>query len=724
VQSLEFDQQSYLVDGKRLFLISGEIHYFRVPRTDWRQRLELLKAAGANCVATYVPWLLHEPRETIFNFASEQLEVEAFLELCQEVGLWAIVRPGPYQYSELAYDGLPAWLCEDYPELRARNLQGNDFRISSMSYLHPGFLEKAYAWYKQIIPRLAKHQVTHGGAVAAMQVDNELMGIHEWFGSWDYHPESYGVGRNEGRWPDFLINRYGDLHSVNKAYSIKAASLAEVRPVAGISSGTPEERRLIKDYQDCYFAGIAEYVKILADWMRKDGVTVPIVHNSANPYMNSYFETTVKAMGSEFLLGSDHYYNLDMDWDQNNPTPKYAAKCFYSNEMLRNYGMPATVFELPGGSLSDYPPMTAYDAECCYMTNIAYGMKGFNYYIFAGGFNPAGAGTTGEVYDYGAAVSPAGEVRELYYTQQRIARFLDEYSWLAGAEQVADCQLGLSFEYSRSGCYCNDHQGLAFSNMDAWTFMRKGMMMTSFCAGLSPVLTDLSSDKLLERLDLPLMLACSSTMSRDIQERIVRFLEFGGKVFLAPVLPTVDENFEPCTILADYLGEVSCMEYKSMAPLLTAYEVPNIFVNGGLFSINRQSGMASTTAVENRTSSSAEIGCRFDLPSGGVLSLLGFNWKQAKREHETMLKRALADLGCNAGIDCDNPNIWTMLRSDGKQTMLFILNLLTSPMTARIRFCDPVTKEWIDTGCHDLPGISVRAWCDGKTVFSEDTIIH
>jgi len=716
---LSFDHLSYLSEGKRVFLISGEIHYFRVPRADWRKRLELFKASGGNCVATYVPWLLHEPREGEWDFSSPQLEVGAFLNLCNELGLWALVRPGPYQYSELAYDGLPGWLCEGYPELRARNLEGKDFRVSSVSYLHPLFQKKARRWFDQVIPRLAKHQVAHDGAVAAIQIDNELMGIHEWFGSWDYHPDVYGVGRNEGRWPAFLAKRYGNLEATNAAYALTASSWAEVMPLSAVTTGTPAERRRVKDYQDCYFASIAEYATTLAGWMGEHGVNVPIVHNSASPYMNSFFEAMVTAMGKNFLLGSDHYYNLDMDWDQNNPTPKYASKCFYSNEMLRHYGVPPTVFELPGGSASDYPPILPHDADCCYLTNIAYGMKGYNYYIFTGGMNPPGMGTTGEVYDYGAAVSYTGEVRELYKTQQRLARFLAAHSWLAGAMQVADCQLGLSREYSRSGRYCADHKGIDFSNADASNFMRKGFMMTAFCASLSPDLTDLSSDAWLGRIDLPLMVATSRSMAKDVQERIIRFIEAGGKVLLAPVIPTLDETFSPCTILADYLGGVTQEQHKPMAPLLTAFDVPNVCVSGGLFVTRSRPARATTIAVESRGGQPVEIGWQMGMPSGGVACVLGLHWRQAKREHELMLFRALSALGVEQRVRCDNPNLWTVLRSDGSHSMLFILNLFTAPLTANISFRDPVTNAWVDTGTHHVPGISVHAWMDGQTVYSD-----
>lgn len=716
MQPLSFDNISFLANGERIFLISGEVHYFRVPREGWRDRLEKMKAAGGNCVATYVPWLIHEPVEGTFDFSSPQLQLEQFLELCNEVGVWALVRPGPYQYSELAYDGLPGWLCEGYPDLRAQTLAGQDFRVSSISYLHPEFLAKARRWYRQVVPLLARHQVSRGGAVAAVQVDNELIGIHEWFGSLDYHPAAMGVGREQGRWPDFLRTRYGSLAAVNDSYGLSAATWAEVMPVDHIAASTPQERRRMKDYWDCYSAGVAEYACTLKGWLREDGIDTPIVHNSPNPTANADFREVVAGMGDDFLLGSDHYYTLDMDWDGNNPSPKYAAKCYYSLEELRHFGVPPTVFEMPGGSLSDFPPITAHDAECAYLLNVAYGMKGCNYYIFAGGYNLPGTGTTSEVYDYGAAVSPDGDLRDLYWPQQRLGNFLQEQRWLAGAQRAADCMVGLNWEYSRARHYGDEHKdGIAFSSADAWNLFWKGMLMTAFCAGLSPNLADLYTDDLLQQTDLPLLVPMASTLAREVQQRLVDFVQAGGKLLIAPLLPTLDEQFQPCTLLADFLGAPIQQPYTCMAPQLTAFDVRNIYVNGGLFATSRRPNDAVTVAMEER--GGVEIGWRREYPAGGSATILGLHWKHGKHEHAAMLTNALIALGLRPCVQCDNPNVWTSLRSDGTHTMLFLLNTFTAPMTASVSYQDPATGAQVDTGIHHLPGISVRAWMDGRVVY-------
>ncbi len=173
--------------------------------------------------------------------------------------------------------------------------------------------------------------------------------------------------------------------------------------------------------------------------------------------MNAYFVEMAEKLGSGFLLGSDHYYNLDQSWNQNNPTPQYALNVFYSNEMLRLMGYPATVFEFPAGSASDWPPITPIDIKACVLTNLALGMKGCNYYILTGGPNPPGAGLTTDIYDYGAAIGAAGEVRPLYSVIQEVGEFLQQHSWLAEAERVHDFRISLDFDHARANQYrCPD----------------------------------------------------------------------------------------------------------------------------------------------------------------------------------------------------------------------------------------------------------------------------
>nr|CAD7453326.1 unnamed protein product [Timema tahoe] len=96
---IDYENDQFLLDGESFRYVSGSLHYFRVPRVYWRDRLRKLRAAGLNAVCTYVEWSQHEPSPGVYNFTGE-LDIIHFFQLAQEEGLHVILRPGPYICAE------------------------------------------------------------------------------------------------------------------------------------------------------------------------------------------------------------------------------------------------------------------------------------------------------------------------------------------------------------------------------------------------------------------------------------------------------------------------------------------------------------------------------------------------------------------------------------------------------------------------------------------------
>ena len=117
------EKDGFYLNGEPFRVLAGAIHYFRVPAEYWRDRLIKLKACGFNTVETYVAWNLHEMQEGVFDY-SDMLDIEKFLDIAQELGLYAIVRPGPYICSEWDFGGLPWWLLKN-SELQLRCMEEN-----------------------------------------------------------------------------------------------------------------------------------------------------------------------------------------------------------------------------------------------------------------------------------------------------------------------------------------------------------------------------------------------------------------------------------------------------------------------------------------------------------------------------------------------------------------------------------------------------------------------
>uniref|UniRef100_A0A8I4A039 Beta-galactosidase n=1 Tax=Callithrix jacchus TaxID=9483 RepID=A0A8I4A039_CALJA len=149
---------NFMLEDSTFWIFGGSIHYFRVPKEYWRDRLLKMKACGLNTLTTYVPWNLHEPERGKFDF-SGNLDLEAFILMASEIGLWVILRPGPYICSEIDLGGLPSWLLQD-PGMRLRTT-------------YKGFTEAVDLYFDHLMSRVVPLQYKRGGPIIAVQVENE-----------------------------------------------------------------------------------------------------------------------------------------------------------------------------------------------------------------------------------------------------------------------------------------------------------------------------------------------------------------------------------------------------------------------------------------------------------------------------------------------------------------------------------------------------------------------
>lgn len=161
--TFEVKGRDYLLDGKPFLILSGEMHYPRVPREYWHDRLKKAKAMGLNTICTYLFWNVHEPTPGQWDF-SGNADFVAFIKACQEEGLHVLVRPGPYVCTEWEFGGYPGWLLAD-PKTVVRSMD-------------PKFLKPAMAYLEKVSAMLKPLQIENGGPVLMVQVENE-------YGSYD-----------------------------------------------------------------------------------------------------------------------------------------------------------------------------------------------------------------------------------------------------------------------------------------------------------------------------------------------------------------------------------------------------------------------------------------------------------------------------------------------------------------------------------------------------------
>ena len=148
----------FLLDGKRFQIRCGEIHAARVPKEYWRQRLQMAKAMGLNTVCAYLFWNLHEPKPGEYVWSGQADDAE-FCRIAQEEGLWVILRPGPYACAEWEMGGTPWWL-----------LKNDDIKLRTRD---PRYIDAVKSYLKEVGRVLGPLQITHGGPIIMVQVENE-----------------------------------------------------------------------------------------------------------------------------------------------------------------------------------------------------------------------------------------------------------------------------------------------------------------------------------------------------------------------------------------------------------------------------------------------------------------------------------------------------------------------------------------------------------------------
>lgn len=152
-------KKEFLLDNKPLQIIGGELHPSRIPKEYWLHRIQMTKAMGCNTISLYVFWNYHEQVKGVFDFKSENRDLAEFIRLCQRENMWVLVRPGPYACGEWDFGGLPPYLLS-IPDIKIRCMD-------------PRYIAAVDTYMEKIAEVIKPFQVTNGGPVLMVQVENE-----------------------------------------------------------------------------------------------------------------------------------------------------------------------------------------------------------------------------------------------------------------------------------------------------------------------------------------------------------------------------------------------------------------------------------------------------------------------------------------------------------------------------------------------------------------------
>ncbi len=214
----------FLLDGKPFQIISGELHYSRIPRAYWKDRLHKAKAMGLNTISIYCMWNIHEPESGKWDFKGRE-DVRHFIRLAQEEGLYVILRPGPYVCGEWEFGGFPWWLLKD---------KGIKVRTDD-----PKFMAPAKDYLMQMGEQLADLQITNGGPIIMVQVENEYGS----FGKDTAYERKFAHYLREAGFNVPLFTADGD-------WLFKNAALPGILPGANGETNPVKLKKLVNEYHD------------------------------------------------------------------------------------------------------------------------------------------------------------------------------------------------------------------------------------------------------------------------------------------------------------------------------------------------------------------------------------------------------------------------------------------------------------------------------------------
>ena len=669
----------FLKNGKPYFVISGEIHYFRLDPKLWEKHLKLLKDSGANTTSTYIPWDWHEYEENKFDFTGETNPARnliKYIKLCKKVGLDLIVKPGPYILAEYEGQGLPQWLLNKASKnAHAQDENGNVISPDLMSYMSDEYLHYSFLWYNEIMPIISAHQESNGGPITMMQVCNEV-GVFQWLsGKIDYNEKVLKL------YNEFLVDKYKSIEKLNSTYGTKYYSFEKLSaPVGKIEN--KQDYCAYYDFHLFYRHFYAMYLDTLIKKIKSFNINVQLTHNIPGwiygnaaelPMLISTYEEIMRTR-DDILFGLDHipefvsFRNAHSD-----------LACNKILEAMQPYG-PVWAAEFQCGTREHHVKSDANDLETFYFASLAHGLNSFNYYMFSQGINPVGKGFFGKTFYYQTAATAKAVKSSLYDVIRKVNGFINkEKGNLLQSKTKSDICVGLYKPYFYTELTTSqmlkdkrldvEKLGLQFDPR----FVREEIFFNGLLRGLQTLnfsydiqdLENTSIESLLKYKQL--WITTTEFMDADTQSLLVKYVKMGGHLILYPVIPTMDLYLNKCTNLKE---ELNIKVSKSPSPnKVTVFEIED------LFTVFRDKQIFESTKNEivATTENGETCGIRKKVGDGTV-TILGFAFGYTSDEHLHLYEKIVFLDGIKRAAKISDPDIQFVIRKGEKYSYLFLLN--------------------------------------------------
>ena len=580
---VELKDRCILIDGKPQIIMSGEIHYFRLQRDEWQDRINKLKQAGCNAVSSYIPWLCHEPVDGMIDFDGRtlpQLDIGGFIDLCRENDLYFIARPGPFVMAELKNEGIPFWVYQKHPEIIPTSWDNKVVPTKTVDYLAPAFLDEVKKWYGAIMGQVISPRLqSRGGNIIAVQLDNEI-GMLSWVSN---SPDlTDNVVIDFSRW----LRMTYESKVLSSRYPFDIDNVAECAK----RFRTPDESygpQFLHDLGYYMRDRFARYVSELRSYAEEYGISgVPFVINIHGTGGGRGFGFPIGisqlyrsyTQSPNYLPGSDIYIG---DLTMNNFQDLYIINSYMTAVNTADQPITSMEFEAGDGNYGDtyggrYDPSSIdLKTRMC----IAQGNRLLNYYLFAGGINyvlepkPDDGNNriaiTGERHGFAAPISPEGKLNYTYPRTARIIKTMMALSEKLSTMKEEHDNLALAFipDYFMTE-YChptNRRMREIVENLthhrayESWEILVRALLLLNYRFGA----IDIQDSDIDPSTTHALIVPSALYMDKQIQEKLVDYAKKGGNLLIYGQIPQFDMEANRCTILSEALSVESASMRES-----------------------------------------------------------------------------------------------------------------------------------------------------------------
>ncbi|MFZ4508265.1 MAG: beta-galactosidase [Fimbriimonas sp.] len=560
------ENRRYVVGGKPVLVLAGEVHYFRLKRSEWLDRITKAREGGCNAIASYIPWLFHEEQEGKIHLGQSptpEHELAAFIDLCREQGLWFLARPGPFMMGEVKNEGIPDWIYTKCPDAVPTTWGGKKATSKNLNYLNPGFLRYVERWYQAVMPIIAERLDSKGGNIIAVQLDNEIGMLQCWTEEADL---------SEDTLCDFTewVQKHHSSKELKQRYPFDFGDPAS--RAKHLWDGTFASARYFHaDYTEFTRDRFARYAATLRKFAEASGVTdVPFVinlHGSGGGRATTFpigisqcFRAYTQAPG--FWASSDHYLG---ELTRSNAGDLYFLNAFMACMNRPEAPLSSIEFEAGTGDYGETGAVRQTGAATDFKArlSVVQGNRMLNHYLLAGGTNPylaqakqdgnSRVGTTGEHHGFAAPIGPTGRLDATYFALKDTNETLSAVGHLLANmdEEHDSISLGFVPDYYSTDVKRPGPIQQMVSQVERARGPLEGMVRAMLFSGLSFPAVNLQAE--IPKSTRSIALASASCLHASVQRRLVEFVRSGGNLLLYGRMPIEDLEGRPCRILADAL---------------------------------------------------------------------------------------------------------------------------------------------------------------------------